>query len=121
MVIPPMRRGHPQWLTSARQPASPPPGAKTTSPPGGVGPIQASRARRQRVQPLLIDDGPEFGASNFGAQELSVLVTAKVDGTFMRWLSVVKLVLRLVYFAPARDTDFPDRNWAPKGRGGVAA
>ena len=32
----------------------------------------------------------------------------------MRWLSVVKPVLRLVYFAPARDTDFPDCDWAPK-------
>ena len=73
------------------------------------------------AQPLLIEDGPEFGASNFGDQELRVLVTAKVDGTFMRWSSVVKPVLRLVYFAPARDTDFPDCNWAPKGRGGVAA
>jgi len=39
----------------------------------------------------------------------------------MRWLSVVKPVLRLVYFALARDTDFPDCDWAPKGRGGVAA
>jgi len=74
-----MRRGHPQWLTSARQPAA---GARTTSPPGGLGPIQASRARRQHAQPLLIEDGPEFGASNFGDQELHVLVTAKVEGTF---------------------------------------
>lgn len=45
-------------------------------------PIQASRARRQRAQPLLIEDGPESGASNFGDRELHVLVTAKVDGTF---------------------------------------
>ena len=32
----------------------------------------------------------------------------------MRWLSVVKPVLHLVYFAAARDTDFPDCDWAPK-------
>jgi hypothetical protein len=119
VVIPPMRRGPPQWSTSARQPAAA--GARTTSPPGGLGPIHASRARRQRAQPLLIEDRPEFGASNFGDQELRVLVTAKMGGTFMRWLSVVKPILRLVYFAPARDTDFPDCNRAPKGRGGVAA
>ncbi len=75
-----MRRGHAQRLTSARQPAAA--GARTTSPPGGLGPIQASRARRQRAQPPLIEDGPEFGASNFGDQELYVLVTAKVDRTF---------------------------------------
>jgi hypothetical protein len=45
-------------------------------------PDPGQRARRQRAQPLLIKDGPESGASNFGDQELHVLVTAKVDGTF---------------------------------------
>lgn len=45
-------------------------------------PDPGQRARRERAQPLLIKDGPASGASNFGGQELHVLVTAKVAGTF---------------------------------------